>query len=793
MSLADTKKLCRTLLITACCGAALNGQALADPYRERARDLVDQMTLEEKAALASGQDFWTTKPIERLGIPSIWLADGPHGLRKAPTSEAAGVGTSLPATSFPTASALASSWDTALIGEVGRVLGREAQAQGVHVLLGPGANIKRSPLGGRNFEYFSEDPVLSGAMASAFINGVQSEGVGTSLKHYAVNNQETARMYIDVQVGERALREIYLAGFEEAVKTSQPWTIMASYNRVSGTYVSEHQRLLYDILKAEWGYEGLVVSDWGAVTNRVPGLAAGMHLEMPGTGGYGDSLIIAAVRDGTLDEARLDEVTTDTLRVILMASEQAKGPGSFDQDAHHAFARKVAGESIVLLRNEGNALPLQEARDRRVAVIGGFAKAPRYQGAGSSQVVPTRIDTPWDELTRMASGTEFSYADGYTQDGATSQALIADAVAKARGADTAIVFVGLPVAMDAEGRDRPDITLPEGHDALVAAVAQAADRVVVVLINGSAVAMPWAQDVDAILEAFLPGQAGGGAVADILLGTVNPSGKLSETFPVRVSDTPSYYSFPGDYRTVSYGEGIFVGYRHYDASAIEPLFPFGHGLSYTTFRYGDLSVTPQAIGENDPVTVSFTVTNTGSRAGREVAQIYVRDREASVLRPVRELKDFTKVALEPGESTRITLELERRDFAFFHEGAGRWVVEPGAFDIEVGASSRDIRLTGSVSVTEAEVPRLRYDRLSPIIDVLQTPQGREAMAPVIMAAFGVTPEEMLSDEPDNPIVLYLAHVPIIKLVNWSQGQVSAEMIDALVAQLNGVGAVIEER
>lgn len=757
---------------------------MADPYRDKARDLVAQMSVQEKAALASGQDFWTTKANERLGIPAIWLADGPHGLRKAPSSAVGGLGDSLPATSFPTASALASSWDRDLVREVGRHLGVEAQAQGVHILLGPGANIKRSPLGGRNFEYYSEDPFLSGAMAAAFIDGVQGQGVGTSLKHYAVNNQETGRLYIDAQVGERALREIYLAGFEHAVKQAQPWTIMAAYNRVNGTYVSEHERLLKDILKDEFGFEGFVVSDWGAVNDRVAGIEAGLHLEMPGTGPYTEGQIVQAVEGRSLDEARLDTVVTDLLRVILMASDKARERGEFDTEAHHQFARKVAGESAVLLKNARKTLPLRPRRDRKIAVIGQFAKEPRYQGAGSSQVVPTQMDAFWDELNRLQDDAAIAFAQGYEPDGSTSDELLDDARKKARRADVSIVLIGEPAGRDAEGRDRSDITLPDGHDALVEAVADVSKRTVVVLMNGSAVAMPWIGDVEAVLEMWLSGQAGGGALADLITGEVNPSGKLSETFPVSLRQTPSYYTFPGGYRSVSYGEGIFIGYRHYDRLGLEPLFPFGHGLSYTDFKYADLSVSPSSFAEGETVTVSVTVTNDGGRAGKETVQLYVRDPVSSALRPIRELRDFAKVSLDPGESTQIAFELGQRDFAFFHEGAQAWVVEPGDFAIEIGASSRDIRLRETVTVTQAAAPRLIYDRYSPLRDVLSVPEGRAALEPIVQAAFGVTADDMMDDDPSNPIALYLAQVPVVKLVNWSQGQFNEDMVDGLIARLN---------
>ncbi|MCB8929166.1 MAG: glycoside hydrolase family 3 C-terminal domain-containing protein [Ardenticatenaceae bacterium] len=651
------------------------------------QNIVDNLTLEEKARLCSGLNYWYLEAVERLGVPSIMVTDGPHGLRKQlgdPTQ--VGLSEAAPATCFPTASALAATWNRDLIHQVGIALGEECRQEKVSVILGPGLNIKRSPLGGRNFEYFSEDPYLTGEIAKSYINGVQSQGVGTSAKHYVANNQETRRMTTNSIVDERALREIYLAGFEIAVKEAQPWTVMCAYNRINGTYASDHPYLMSDILKDEWGHEGLVVTDWTAMNDRIAALKAGVDLEMPGPAEVNTKKIITAVQSGELEEAVLNTAVTRILTLISKGEHLLSTEYSYDKEDHHALARRVAGEGAVLLKNEGNLLPLPA--HSKVALIGRFARQPRYQGAGSSHMTPTRLDDLYDELSKLIGADKLTYAPGYSVTGDTAdETLIREALDIAQGADVVVICAGLTDMYEIEALDRQHMKLPAGHDALIQRLAAAQQNVVVVLSNGAPVEMPWVNDVPAILEGYLGGQAGAGAIADILTGRVNPSGKLAETFPIRLADTPAQ-PFPSGPMTVEYRESLYVGYRYYDTADVEVLFPFGHGLSYAEFAYHDLVVTYTDIG----AVITFKVKNVGTVVGKEVAQLYVRDVEATVFRPDKELKAFAKVELQPGEETEVTLTLDRRAFAFYDVPSRDWVVEAGDFEILVGASSRDIRL-----------------------------------------------------------------------------------------------------
>ncbi|HEY3003194.1 MAG TPA: glycoside hydrolase family 3 protein, partial [Kribbellaceae bacterium] len=583
--------------------------------------LLSELTLEEKASLCLGSDFWHTAPVERLGIPAIMVSDGPHGLRAQPDAgDHAGVSGSLPATCFPTACAVGSSWDPQLARRIGQAIGREARAQEIAVVLGPGINIKRSPLCGRNFEYLSEDPLLSGVLGAAMIEGIQSEGVGTSLKHYAVNNQETDRLRVSADVDDRTLREVYLAGFEHAVTQARPWTVMCSYNRVNGVHASQNRWLLTTVLREEWGFDGVVVSDWGAVHDRVAALAAGLDVEMPPNLGISDAAIVAAVRAGELDEAVLDAAVTRVLALVERATANTQPRRELDVDGHHALARAAANESAVLLKNDDGVLPLRPADGETVAVIGEFARTPRFQGAGSSQVNPTRVDVALDELrAAVPAGVEVPFAAGYGI-GTTErdEELAAEAVELAGRAGTVVVFLGLPAAEESEGFDRTHIDLPKNQTALLARLADANPNLVVVLANGSVVRLSdWEQHARAILECWLSGQAAGGAVADLLLGVANPSGRLAETLPLRLQDNTSYLNFPGEAGHVRYGEGIFVGYRGYDALDFQVSYPFGHGLSYTTFGYADLnaSVTGRPSEGDLSVTVTCRVTNTGDRRG----------------------------------------------------------------------------------------------------------------------------------------------------------------------------------
>jgi len=660
--------------------------------KESLNQQLSKMTLEEKASLCSGLDFWHLKGIERLGIASIMVTDGPHGLRKAQPGT---VFENTPATCFPTASATACSWDRGLLEEMGRALGEECQQEDVAVILGPGTNIKRSPLCGRNFEYFSEDPFLAGEMAASLIKGVQGQGVGTSLKHFAANNQEYRRMTINAVVDERALREIYLPAFERAVKQAQPWTIMNAYNRLNGTFCSENDWLLNKVLRDEWGFEGLVMTDWGANNERVAGLKAGQDLEMPGSSGVNDAKIAAAVRAGELDEGVLDKAVLRILDLVDKASLNRKPGYRYDKTAHHALARRVAANCMVLLKNEDSLLPLD--KNKKIAVSGVFARQPRYQGAGSSSMNPSFLDNAAAELEK--AGVKFSYSPGYETKGETpNPALIRAACEAARAADVAVVFAGLPDVFETEGADREHMRMPESHNQLIQQVAAANPNTVVVLSNGAPVEMPWAGEVKAILEGYLGGQAGAGAVVDILLGAVNPSGKLAETFPMRLEDVLSSRHFPSGPKTVEYRESLYVGYRYFDSAKKEVLFPFGYGLSYTSFEYTSLKMSAKYLTDRDVLTLRVKVRNSGKTAGAEVVQVYVRDNEATVFRPEKELMGFEKVMLNPGEEKEVQIQLYWRAFAFYNTEIGDWTVENGDFEILVGASSQDIRLKESLRV-----------------------------------------------------------------------------------------------
>ena len=658
------------------------------------------MTLEEKASLCSGLTFWKTKPIERLDVPSVWMSDGPHGIRKE--KQNAGTNVMKPAetaTCFPPAVTTASSWDTDLIEEVGSAIAEEAKALKVSTVLGPGVNIKRSPLCGRNFEYFSEDPFLAGRMGASFVHGVQKNGIGVSVKHFCANNQEYLRMSIDTLVDERALREIYLSAFEHIVKTEQPSTIMSSYNCLEGKHLTDHKRMLNDILRDEWGYEGIVVSDWGAMNDRVESIKAGNDLEMPGNKGMNDRHIIKAVQDGTLDEADLDKVVLRMLKFAdkCKASEADDAPQNLE--AHHELARRAAEGGAVLLKNDNNALPIN--KDQSVAVIGALAKNLRYQGSGSSHINPPKTVSFLEAMDN--AGQKYEYAEGYSLKGdGYKEKLIKEAVKVAKGKDVVLVFIGLTDAYESEGFDRKHINLPESHNILMEELAKVNENLIVVTACGSPIKVSkWVDKAKAILNVYLGGQAGGEATYNLVYGLVNPSGKLAETFPYRNHDNIVSRYFPMGPRTVEYRESIYVGYRYFDTANKQVQFPFGHGLSYTTFEYSDLTLSSDAISENDGLTVTLKVKNTGDRAGAEVVQLYVQDVESTIFRPVKELKGFKKVFLEAGEETTVTFTLDSRSFAYYNVLINDWHVESGDFNILVGASSRDIRLTGTVNVTSA--------------------------------------------------------------------------------------------
>ena len=666
--------------------------------------LFTQLTLAEKASLTSGSAFWLTAPIDRLGVPRIMMSDGPHGLRAQPgPGDHVGLGGSLPATCFPTASAVASSWNPELMHRIGQALAQEARACRLSVILGPGINIKRSPLCGRNFEYFSEDPHLTGELGAAIVDGIQSSGVGTSVKHFAANNQETDRQRVDAQVDERTLREIYLPAFERIITRCQPWTVMCSYNKINGTSASENHWLLSTVLREEWGFQGLVVSDWGAVYHRVPALTAGLDLEMPPDLPRSPDQIAAAVESGDLDQRVLDQRARTVLELVGKGMGVLELDEDFDPDEHHRLARAAAAESIVLLTNDDGVLPLDP--DSRIAVIGAFARSPRFQGAGSSQVNPTRVENVLDELTSVHH--QVTFAAGYgIGDPANDEALRDEAVHAAAAADTVVMLLGLPAADESEGFDRTHMNLPANQLIALRAVAAANANVVVVLVNGSTVVLgDVAPHAAALVEAWLGGQAAGGGIVDVLTGAVNPSGRLAETIPHRLADNSSYLNFPGDSQVVRYGEGLFVGYRGYDATGTDVAFPFGFGLSYTSFDFSGLELTLSGAAAQNTLsaTVAATVTNTGPVTGAEVVQIYVRDLETSVARPIRELRGFSKVTLDPGETCSVTVTLNQRDFSFWSDLLGRWVVESGDFAIEVGRHSRDIQLSKVVTIAAPSI------------------------------------------------------------------------------------------
>lgn len=753
--------------------------------------VIAQMTLAEKAALCTGASSWTTAAVERLGIPELVLADGPHGVRRVPDIHSLSQ-KSLPATCFPTASSLACTWDVALLREMGQALGREAIALGVDVLLGPGVNMKRTPLCGRNFEYFSEDPYLAGELAAGLVDGVQSQGVGTSLKHFAANNQEFERFSINAEVDERTLREIYLPAFETVVTRAQPWTVMCAYNKVNGVYASEHRPLLTDILKREWGFEGFVMSDWGAVHDRVAALKSGLDLEMPGPRETRVDAVVEAVGNGELDEAVLDEAVRRILSIVYRAAESAKG-GEFDVDGHCALARRVAAEGMVLLKNNG-LLPLPADASLSIAVIGRAAREPHFQGGGSSHINPTRIDVPYDELQKAAGNAQLSYSAGYPGDDSFQQALIDEATAAAQAADLALLIIALPPFKESEAYDRADLDLTAQQVALIQAVTAVQPNTVVVLNNGAPVAMSeWIDDTAAVLEAWMMGQSGGGAIADVLFGHVNPSGKLADTYPFKLADTPAHLNFPGANGVVRYGEGLFIGYRYYDAKEMPVLFPFGYGLSYTTFTYGNPQLSAGTFKDVDGVTISVDVTNSGRMAGKEIVQVYVHDHHSRLARPPKELKGFAKVELQPGETKTVTIPLNFRAFAYYDPAYGQWVTEDGEFDILIGASAADIRYTKTINLQSTLALPSILHRESTIRAWLDDPQGKGVFEPLfqmiqqqVSAIFGGDGDDEESSMIGMDMMGFLLDMPLLSVLNFREGDLpmpADEIVDALLRQV----------
>lgn len=679
------------------------------------KKLVNELTLEEKASLCSGADFWHTEAIDRLNIPAAMVSDGPHGIRKQENlADHMGVAESIKAIGFPTASAMACSFDRDLLHKVGDALGEECVAEDLAVLLGPGINMKRSPICGRNFEYYSEDPVVAGELGAAFVNGVQEHGVGTSLKHFAANNQEWRRMSISAEIDERTLREIYLAAFETVVKKAQPWTIMCSYNRINGVYSCENDWLLNKVLRDEWGFEGLVMTDWGAMDERVPSLKAGLDLEMPDCHGETDKLIVKAVQSGELEESVLDTAVERILTMVdkYLTARKDIDPASmvhplpssvergYDVAAHHALARTTAEQSAVLLKNE-DILPLQ--KDKKIAFIGEFAKVPRIQGGGSSHINNTSIESALD-----AAGDSVSYAQGFHIDEETTdETLLQEAITLAKESDVAVIFAGLPDSFESEGFDRTHLNMPANQNELIARISEVQPNVVVVLHSGSLIAMPWLDKVAGVLQMYLAGQASGGAAVNLLFGDATPCGKLAETFPLHLEDNPSYLNFPGNREKVCYQEGVFIGYRYYDKKKMDVLFPFGYGLSYTDFTYSNMKVTVNGknaadvdmIKETDEIVVSADITNTGNCDGAEIVQLYIKNPVVYEIRPEKELRDFAKVFLKAGETKTVTFTLNARAFSYYETRIHDWYAESGDYEILLASSSRDIRLQDTVSIT----------------------------------------------------------------------------------------------
>jgi len=731
-------------------------------------ELIKELSLKEKASLLSGGDVWQTEAVARLDIPSIFLVDGPHGVRYVADRHHADPAQK--ATCFPTAVNLAASWDLDLIKKVAAALAEESKARGVDVLLGPGINMKRSPLGGRNFEYFSEDPFLSAELAIAFIKNVQNKGIGTSLKHYAANNQEHKRFSIDAQIDERPLREVYLAAFEKVVKKANPWTIMAAYNQINGDFATENEYLLQDILRDEWGYDNLIVSDWWAIHDRVKALKAGLDLEMPGADPVNDQKIVDAVEAGELSQEIVDESAARVLDLILKAQETEKNT-ELPAEEHHQLAKEIAGDTIILLKNQGDLLPLTEAKiaeKESLLVVGELAQEVRYQGIGSSQVNPTRLDNHYQALEdKFAEELAVHYTPGYSSEAEAeeNENLREKALREAENKDYVIIYAGLPDKVEAEGYDRKDMQLPQEQNQLIKELAKVNPNIIVVLNNGAPVDIrQWLDNVSAVIEAGLPGQAGALALAEIITGEVNPSAKLAESYPLKLEDNPSYLDFPGSNGTVRYGEGIYIGYRYYDKKKMDVLFPFGFGLSYTEFAYRALEV-PDYLAEGEKLKLKVLIENTGQFTGKEVVQLYISQSSPALERPPKELKGFAKIELEPGEKEWLELELDYQDLAYYHPDAG-WIVEEDQYKIMIGASSRDIKFTEEIQV-ESSFKLKDLTAKSPFEDWLADPLGKKAV------------EEVLSQKEIEEIGFFKAW-PIYRLHFFAAEQVSLEDIEDIL-------------
>lgn len=746
------------------------------------KEIVRKMTLEEKAGLCSGADFWRTKTVERLEVPQMMVSDGPHGLRKQEeTADHLGLDESIKAVCFPAGCATAASFDRKLLRTLGETLGKECQAEGIGVLLGPAVNIKRSPLCGRNFEYFSEDPYLAGQMASSYIKGVQSKGVGTSIKHFLANNQEHRRMSSSSEADERTLREIYMPAFEEAVKKAKPWTVMCSYNRINGVYAAQNKKYLTDVLRGEWGFDGFVVSDWGAVNDRVADLEAGLDLEMPSSFGMNDKKIVEAVEKGELSEDVLDKAVERILSIVERSVENRKEGAAYDKEDDHRLARRIAAESMVLLKNDG-ALPLRKGA--RIAFIGEFAEKPRFQGGGSSHINTFKTESAWE----MADRSHVIYAQGYSiKQNKLDDTLLSEAIRAAALAETAVVFAGLPDAFESEGFDRTHMRLPEYQNELIEAICKANPNTVVVLHNGSPVEMPWIHKVKGVLETYLGGQAVGGAVVDVLYGDVNPSGRLPETFPLKLEDNPSYIFYIGEGDKVEYREGVFVGYRYYDKKKMEVLFPFGHGLSYTSFQFSNLKLSKKRMDDTEELQVTVEVKNTGRCAGKEVVQLYVAAPEdGDVIRPVRELKGFEKVELAPGERKTVSFRLGKRAFAYYDAEISDFRVPTGEYRIEIGKSSRDICFSEEVTVRDTSGKWQPITMDTTIGDIMKLSGAKEIVEEMIerMGIADSGNDGNLGEGTADMAEAMLRYMPLRSALSFSGGQVTSEQLEEILDRLN---------
>lgn len=742
-------------------------------------EIIMNMTLEEKASLCSGKDSWRTKPIPRLNIPQMMVSDGPHGLRKQ-KSEAVDMNETIEAVCFPAGCATAASFDRDLLYKLGETLGNECQAEGVGVILGPAVNIKRSPLCGRNFEYYSEDPYLASEIAASQIKGIQSKNVGTSIKHFFANNQEHRRMSSSSEMDERTAREIYLSAFEGAIKQSKPWTVMCSYNRINGIYAAQNKKYLTDILRDEWGFDGFVVSDWGATNDRVLDLEAGMDLEMPSSFGLNDKKIVEAVKNGTLAEDILDKAVKRILNIVFRFENNRDKNAVFNKETDHELARKICAESIVLLKNE-NILPL--SNQQKVAFIGEFAKNPRYQGSGSSHINSFKVESAMDCI----DSENIIYSQGYNvKDDMVDNKLLTEAVDIAKKVDTVVIFAGLPDKFESEGYDRTHMQLPQCQNTLIKSITEVNKNVVVVLHNGSPVEMPWVDDVKAIVEVYLGGQAVGGATVDILYGKVNPSGHLAESFPIKLQDNPSYLYYLGEGDKTEYREGVFVGYRYYDKKDMNVLFPFGHGLSYTTFEYSNICVDKNEMYDTDTLEVKVDICNTGKYQGKEVVQLYIEPQKNDIIRPVRELKGFEKIDLKPNEKKTVTFKLDKRSFAYFNTDINNWAVETGEYSIAIGQSSRNIKLRALVSVKSTDIIKKKFTLDTTVGDALKIKGADELIKPFIDKSFADKEiiNNSLGEGMGEMMKAMLNYAPIRSLITFGEGSLTFEDAYKLVDKLN---------